>query len=862
VKRPLSSRCTVALLLAWVGIPGVARAQSAAPTEEFAPAGTLPKYAPRRQIDLQHMRLELSFDLAGHTLRGTETLTLAPINDGVRRITLHSTRLQIRQVRLGESTLTYRTGEETLEIDLDRAYRAGESLTLAIDYEGKPEEGIRFVGPYPDYPRRRQVWTQGEPRYHHHWFPTWDEPDDFTTSEMLLTVPAGFTAVSNGERIGVRTNPDGTRTFHYREDYPHATYLVSFVIGEMEERREEWDGIPILYYVPAGEGEKVARTFGRTPDMVRFFSERLGVRYPWEKYAQVATMEFGGGMENVSATTMYEGILKDETAALDGDANGIIAHELAHQWFGDLLTCRDWAHVWLNEGFATFFDWVYHEHWKGRDDYLLRLDGGAQSYLNETKRYRRPMVTHLFTASGRMFDSHTYPRGAWVLHMLRRLMGEEAFWKGMGHYTRKFQFQSVETDDFRRAMEEASGMSLGDFFEQWVYRPGHPELKVSWDWNEEAKTARLSVAQVQKTSDGTPIYRMPLKVAFDVGDKLEEYPIELTRAEADYSFRLSQRPRMVLFDSEHALLKTLDFPHPASEWAHQLAHGPDALHRRLAAEALAKLTHEEAAVAALISSLQGDASPEVRIAAAQALGPARTPAATSALKAALQASEIRVRAAAVEALATRKEDASLAPVFERLARSERSYAVRSAALRALAGMDAKRHWPVLEWALAQPSYQEVIRVTALDLMSESGDPRGLKPAMEWSATGRPIQARVAALRLLGKVGKERPETRERLLQAAAHPYRGIRGAALQALGDRGDPAAIAPLERMVARAPDKARREELQNTVDTLRRARTDREDTAKLRQELQRLRDEQAQLQRRIDTLEGKQPPPAGAKR
>ena len=315
-------------------------------------------------------------------MRGSVAHSFSALNEGVTAIELDAVDLQVSNARLVHGTsaiaepgipLRFSQADDKVRIELDAPRHPGEEVTVALDYSGSPQRGLYFIGPDEHYPDKRlEAWTQGEDEDSRHWFPCYDSPNEMATSEMHVTVREPFTVIAIGELRGVEAGPEhGTRTYHWHQAVPHATYLTSVVAGEYVEIKDEWDGIPILYYVPPGREEDGRVIFKNTPDMMKFFSERTGVRYPYAKYSQVFVQDFiFGGMENISATTLTESALYDERARIDVDADPLIAHELAHQWFGDLLTCRDWSHGWLNEGFATFMELAYCEHNKGRDEFL------------------------------------------------------------------------------------------------------------------------------------------------------------------------------------------------------------------------------------------------------------------------------------------------------------------------------------------------------------------------------------------------------------------------------------------------------------------------------------------------------------
>ena len=342
---------------------------------------------------------------------------------------------------------------------------------------------------------------------------------------------------------------------------PHVSYLISLAVGDFAVYHDKVGDLPVDYYVARNVDEATARRFmGKTPQMIRFYSESTGQPYPYVKYATTCLPEFGGGMENISATSMTDGALRDEIAALEGDADGLVAHELAHQWFGDLLTCKDWSHIWLNEGFASYFDPLFTEHDRGEDAFRLEMEGALQGYLGSDRSYRRPIVETRYESSQAMFDGMTYAKGACVLHALRGLLGDEAWWKGIRDYVASHKAQVVETDDFRKAMEAASGKDLKWFFDQWVHKAGHPELKVRWRYEDADKTVRVKVEQTQTVDDQTPLFRLPttLEITEDVG-KTRVIPIVIDAASHEFAIPYAKKPRMVQIDPRGWLIKELDF---------------------------------------------------------------------------------------------------------------------------------------------------------------------------------------------------------------------------------------------------------------------------------------------------------------
>ncbi len=302
--------------------------------------------------------------------------------------------MEISAVRVGGEAHSFDHSDEKLRIPLERALHAGDEVEVAIDYSARPRRGLYFIGPdagYPDKPL--EAWTQGEDEDSRYWFPCYDYPNDRVTSEVVATVPETFTAVSNGELLSNNVNrAEHTRTFHWRHDVPHSSYLMSLAAGEFVEIRDFAGNTPVTYYCRAGREDDARRAFGNTPRMIQFFEKAIGVPYPYAKYAQVAVADFiFGGMENTSATTQTADTLHDARAHLDFSSDPLVAHELAHQWWGDLLTCRDWSHAWLNEGFATYFEALWCEEDKGADEFAWNLRQDRMAIIDEDSRsYRRP----------------------------------------------------------------------------------------------------------------------------------------------------------------------------------------------------------------------------------------------------------------------------------------------------------------------------------------------------------------------------------------------------------------------------------------------------------------------------------------
>jgi len=812
-------------------------------------------YARSRTYDLQHIRLELSFDFPRKMVMGTATLTLSPLQDTLSSVILDAVDLQVESVEAGGVPLKYQTDEGKLTIALDRPFASGETITLSIRYSAQPRAGLYFILPEKGYPNRLlQVWSQGERENNRYWFPVYDYPNDFATSEVIATVPKPLRVISNGKLLEVKEEGN-QRTFHWLQDVPHATYLISIIVGEFEVYTQEWEGIPIVSYVKPMDVEKAQRSFEMTADMMEFFSNLLEVKYPWAQYAQTPVEDFiHGGMENISATTLNERVLLDERARPDFESEGLLAHELAHQWFGDLVTCKDWLNTWLNEGFATYFASLYKEYWKGKDEFLYERLGSAEGYFDEARRYKRPIVDYRPNSPFRQFDAHDYQKGSWILHMLRYELGDDLFFQALHHYLNTHRNKNVTTADLIQALEEATGKNFDLFFQQWVFSPGHPELKISFDYDDSLLMAHLNIQQVQKTDDGTPIFRFTLPVEFWHGE--ESFPISfrIEKKEQDVYVPLAHRPEMVLIDPDLWILKTVDFPKGTSEWLVQLKRAPNAVSRLEALRALKGKWNDPGVIPALIETLK---NPQefyaVRAEAAELLGTSGRDDALQALKESLNEPDSRVRKAIVSALGNFPKEKDLPDRLKKILRQDVSYAVQASAISALAKLDEKKHFDILKDALKYDSHQEVVRQAVFSAFTTAKEERAIPLLKEWSKYGKPIPVRSSAISALSKLGIGNKEVREHLLSLLDDPLPTIRMDALTSLGVRGEEEALESMQRVADKDPDPRVRDRAQEAIKALQATRAAKPELAQLKQDIQQLQEKQQALEKLLSQIEEK---------
>ncbi|HXK34637.1 MAG TPA: M1 family aminopeptidase, partial [Dehalococcoidia bacterium] len=717
-----------------------------------------------------------------------------------------------------------------------------------------------------------QAWTQGQDEDSRHWYPCIDFPNHRQTSEVIITVPAGMISIGNGELRGVTEDKRAkTKTYHWYMDTPHVTYLLSQVVGDFAEIEHEWQGVKVQYYGPRGREQDLQRTLERTPAMLSFFSEVTGQKYPYARYAQTFVADFiFGGMENISATTLTDTSLLDKRASIDADSDGLLAHELAHQWFGDLLTCRDWAHGWLNEGFATYFEALFTEHHKGIDEFRYELYQNTQIYMGEDgNRYRRPIVHNVYNEPIDLFDRHLYEKGSLVLHMVRTVLGDELWQKAVRHYVATHKNTNVTTPDLQRAIERATGRNIDWLFDEYVYRGGHPSFRLGYEWDEDKKQAKLSVQQTQDDKDAPP-YRLPVAVDFTVDGKQHEFTVQVEERAHNFFFTLPARPQMVRFDRGHNFLKTVEFKRGKEMLLYQLKNDDDVVGRIEAARELAKLGTREAADA-LRDAVMGDAFWGVQNEAARALGSMRSEIARDALLACMKVKHPKARRGVVQALGQFRHDAKAAAALEQVLRKgDESYYVEGAAAHALGQTRAPKAFETLrDVAMKKESQNDVIRASALNGMTELRDERALPIAIEWTRRGKSNPVRGIATLALGKVGqlsdRAKDDAYDRLVELLPDEWLRVRLNAIAALADLKDTRALGELARTRDRDLDGRVVRAAREAAVRIRDGADKSEEVRQLRTDLDKLAEENRGLRDRLDRLEaltdGRKPSADGAK-
>ncbi|MCP4770623.1 MAG: DUF3458 domain-containing protein [Planctomycetes bacterium] len=675
---------------------------------------------PSHDFDVQHYKVTLAFDLEAKTFQGENQITVLALRDGWKKCQLHALDLKVSSVLDSDgNVLTFRQADGLLDIELAKAYDFGDKVEFTVAYQGSdPPRGLYFDEEAADHPQ--MVSTDSFPNNARRWIPCYDYPHDKVTQEMIVTAPIGNKILSNGRLVSSRDNEGaGITTWHWLQEESHATYLFMLAIGPFTVIEDAYGEIPVNYWVYPDAAEDAQWIFKKTPDMLDFYSELFDFPYPWAKYDQVTTPHVGGGAEATSATVLGQNVIHDLRAEQDFSWEWIIAHEVAHHWWGDVVTLREWSHTWLHESFATYSDYLYTDHERGSEEGAWDLKGKKEAYLQEAlNRYARPIVFHRYEQPVDNFDSHTYPKGAAVLHMLRFVLGDDAFFAALSQFLNTHAFQVVDTHDFMNTVKDATGQNLDWFFEQFLFKPGHPVFDVSSSWDPDQGSLHLRIAQVQDTSTGVPIYRIPVDIALVTKDGKQVERIWLDQQEHDFHYQLQERPLLVRFDEGNHLLKQWSYKKELAELLYQ-AQYDDVIGRAWAMRELASQRGNAKVVSFLIERSLHDSFWAVRRAAVEALHSLDPDHQDEHFIALLADANSKVRVAALGALASSKDSKHLA-LFRSRFEQDDSYLAQAEALRGIGKVGSQDDLDFLKAAAAMPSPHGVLQQAANQAIREIG----------------------------------------------------------------------------------------------------------------------------------------------
>ncbi len=691
------------------------------------PPGNGRQYAPDRIIDVTHQKIDFTPDFAAKTLSGISTITFSPIAGGISELKLDAVDLHIREVT-GENVEvdSWDHDDARLTVLFKTPVNPEDTVSLSITYDAFPQHGLYFRTAAMGYPEGDDhLWTQGEPQMHRHWFPGYDYPNERFTSEVICHVPEKMTVLSNGDLIS-DTVADGKRTVHWHQKEEHVNYLISVVAGHFKKLEDKHGELPLAFYTPPSEFAEAANSFRDTAKILPFLEKEIGATFPWAKYYNVCVADFiAGGMENTSITTLTTRTLFSETSGNLRTSHRLDTHEITHQWFGDLLTCKDWSHLWLNEGFATYYTHLYENEKNGRDSMLFGLLKDAESVFSRNDN--KPIVWRGYEDPIEQFDYRAYPKGAWVLHMLRSQLGPELYQKCIQTYVERFRNTNVTTDQLSSVIEELSGRSFDEFFDQWVYHGGFPDLKATYKWDQKNSKASLKISQKQKPSEQVLLFDFPLTIRFigEDGKESKDEIIRVIEAAEDFSFDLDFKPAIVRIDPDFTVLTKIEFNPPNDLLKAQLKNEDDMIGRLLAAKAHGG-KKDKASLELLGDRLANDSFHGVRTETVRALQKTHTPEALEILLLNKDQTDDRVRNEVVIAIGkffhSDAKDALLS-----IAEKEPNHEIAGEAIRALGKFPIEEVSGTLISALDRESYRHEVAASAIRAIRTQADPAYIAP---------------------------------------------------------------------------------------------------------------------------------------
>ena len=852
-------------------------------SRSFELPGARPHYTPDRPGQVEHICLDLTLDIPKSRFWGRCAIRLNPVRSGIDRLVLDAVNLEIESVQVAGVAQGFDSDGEQLHVRLTEPTTAGVPITLEITYNvDRPQRGLYFIGPDEHNSNKPvQVWTQGEDEDSRFWFPCFDYPGQLATSEIRVRVPKKFFALSNGELVSVEEVGDGKeKIYHWHQKEVHPTYLMTLAVGDFAEIEDRWNDKPVNYYVEKGREDDARRSMGKTPQTIEFFSEKFGYPYPFPKYAQACVADFiFGGMENTSMTLLTDRCLLDERAMVDNRRTEmLVAHELAHQWFGDLVVIKHWSHAWIKEGMASYSEVLWTDREYGADDAAYYRLQEARSYLSEdSSRYRRPIVTHVYREPIELYDRHLYEKGSCVYHMIRAELGDELFFEAIATFVRDNAHSTVETVDLLRAIEKATGRNLAFLFDQYVYRGGHPDFKVAYSWDGDSNLAKVKVTQTQakegNTLNDSDLFDLKIPIAFGYTAEraeplLKTFTVRVYQKEQSFYFPLEEKPNFVSFDAGNHFLKTVKLSYPLPELKAQLKFDPDPVSRMYAAKAIAKKGGLEA-VKALSKALKNDPFWGVRVEVAKALATVKLDGAFDGLVAGLKDAEARVRRATIESLAQIKTHASYKAIKPFVTDGDASYYVEAAAARAIgriagANPDGKpktekvidRLKTVLE---KKAGWNEVVRSGAIGGLSQlKTSEDALNLILEYTEPGVPQALRLAAIRALGVISTgQTPANVDRILERlsalAGETFFLTQVAVVASLKQMETPKAMGIARTLAEQTADGRVSRIAEEAIGAIQKNIGSDKAMTQLRQELDRVKKDNQELRSRLENLEAK---------
>ncbi len=847
----------------------------AEPKKSFELPGATPHYNPDRYGQVKHICLDLELDIKKQSFQGSCAITLTPVRKDISKLILDAVDLEIESILVDNISQPFTYDGNILTINLLQPTTT-EDITIDISYSKEnPQRGLYFIAPDENYPNKpTQVWTQGEDEDSRYWFPCFDYPGQLATSEIKVKVPSEYTAISNGRLVEVKKGKHNN-TYHWLQPQVHPTYLMTLAVGKFAVIEDEWNDIPVTYYVEKGKETEAQISMGKTPQMIEFFSEKYGYAYPYPKYAQVCVDDFiFGGMENTSTTLLTDRCLLDEKASIDNrTTESLVAHELAHQWFGDLVVIKHWSHAWIKEGAASYAEVQWTEHEYGEDEAAYYLLREARSYLLEdSSRYRRPIVTNIYREAIELYDRHLYEKGACVYHMMRGILGDELFDKAIHTFVNENAHKTVETIDLLRAIEKSTGYNLSPLFDQYVFRGGHPDFSISYSWDADSNLACVKVKQTQaQEEDGKfkDLFNLKAPLGFgyvkkDKKAKLNTVTLKLNQPEQTFYFSLEEKPDFISFDVGNYCLKTVKLEYGFSELKSQLIHDPDPISRIYAAIALGKKGNLET-IKTFKKALKKEKFWGVKVEIIKQLGKIKLNQAKDVLIANLKDKNHTVRRAVVEALTNHKTIETYEALHKIVTDGDDSYYVEASAIRGLtkvitSNLEEKKTETIelLAKILEEKSgWNEMIRSGALQGLSQlKTSPEAAEIIIKYTKVGTPQPLRLNAIRCLGAVSQgQKPEQLTTILDTfnsfLPETFFLTQISFIGGVSQIEDARAIALLQNLADTTPDGRVKRRAEEAVNKVRKKLNKNGNLEELQTQLDKLKQENQDLQSRIAKLE-----------
>ncbi len=847
--------------------------------KNFELPGAKPHYNPDHSAKVKHIFLDLTLDIPNKSFKGICHLILSPVRNEIKQLFLDAVDLEIESVLIDHVNQPFDYDGQILTINLLQP-KTDNLFQLAIAYSKiEPQRGLYFITPDQNYPNKSiQVWTQGEDEDSRYWFPCFDYPGQLATSEIQIKVEKPYLAISNGELIDQKEE-DNFIIYHWLQKQIHPTYLMTLAVGDFAVIEDKWQNIPVNYYVDKSREADAVRSMGKTPAMIEFFSKKFGYPYPFPKYAQVCVDDFiFGGMENTSTTLLTDRCLLDERATLDNKmTESLVAHELAHQWFGDLLVIKHWSHAWLKEGMATYSEvlWTEYQYGKEEADYYRFKE--ANAYIQEdSSRYRRPIVTNIYREAIELYDRHLYEKGACIYHLIRTILGDELFDQTIHNFVNKNAHKTIETIDLLRAIEETTGYNLSPIFDQYVFRGGHPDFKINYSWDNDNNLCALKVTQVQAKEEQGKIkdlfeLKIPVNFAYINSENKEEinfknFTLNINQKEQIFYFPVEKKPDFISFDVGNNYLKTVKLEYPLAELKAQLKYDNDPISRIYASVAIAKKGNLEA-IKALEEALKNDPFWGVKVEVAKQLGKIKLNQVTPVLIEGLKDKNPNVRKSIIEALSQIKTIETYEVIKNIVVMGDPSYYVESSAIRNLgsivnSNLEHKQTEVIeilTEILKTKSGWNEIIRSSAIAALSNlKNSEKAVDLIIENTKLGIPQPLRLAAIRGLGSVAKgQKPDKLEVIFDnfeiILQDTFFLTQMALISGLSQIEHNQAISLLNNIAQTTPDGRVKRRAEEAIQSIQEKLGGDKMLKELKKEIDKLKEENQDLKSRLTKLEAK---------